>query len=354
MLHCTMQGVNAAACRASVSAAGERRVELHRAGRRLHVPRDASLELQGGTSRGSFSFLPFVIRSFFNPPCPDNHKALDVSAHASAANGQGNVTMPTYLCHGFRWHRRGIRIFVIVNNLDDVAPDWIVGRTSASLILQEFRNAYDFLPSRPLAAATATEEGKRKMQHQDDDLSLPPSRVPASEDEVLMHDWSSVKLLEEYDLEETTRASRPYAYVADHVVRVDLGANVAKEMAEYQTMAEERSDGWFEKLRDKLQATEDIQWYVVVCADGERAVPEEELDDDDTDLEQEGERPDEDEAQAEEELPPPPPPTKDYPLPIRQRQQATPPRPAETRAHTDGRAPTPSGDDVACVPPPGG
>ncbi|KAM4064607.1 AorFlbE-like protein [Hirsutella rhossiliensis] len=265
--------------------------------------------------------------------------------------------MPTYLCHGFRWHRRGIRIFVIINNLEDAAPDWIVGRTSASLILDQFRIAFDFLPSRPLAAATPTEEEKTKTPHQDDDLSPPPSRVPATDDEVLMHDWSPVKLLEEYDLDEMTSASRPYAYVADHVVRVDLGANVAKEMAKYQSMAEEGSDGWFEKLRDKLQANEEIQWYVVVCADDERAVPEEELDDYDDDdgtvqeevAEEKREEEEQEEEDQEEKLPPLPPPIKDYPFRLRQKQQAAPPRLVETTTHTDRPTPTRSGDKVGHV-----
>lgn len=225
--------------------------------------------------------------------------------------------MPTYLCHGFRWHRPAIRSFVIINNLDDVAPDWIIGRTSASVILDQFRHSYDFLSSRSLAATAPTEEG---------DLSPPPSRVPASDDEVLMHDWSPVMLLEEYDLDETKSASRPFAYVADHVVRVDLGVNVAREMTNYQTMADQGGNVWFEKLRDKLQAAEDIQWYVVVCADCERAVPEEELDD--CDEEEEEER----HLKAdpgEEELPLPP--TKDYPLLIRKEQQEAAPETKWTR-----------------------
>jgi hypothetical protein len=36
-----------------------------------------------------------------------------------------------------------------------------------------------------------------------------------------------------------------------------------------------RKTGWFEKLRDQLQRGEDIRWFVVVCGDEERQVPEE-------------------------------------------------------------------------------
>ncbi|PNY28599.1 Uncharacterized protein TCAP_01477 [Tolypocladium capitatum] len=198
--------------------------------------------------------------------------------------------MPTYLCHGFRWHRRDIRIFVIVNNLEDATPDWLVGRTSSAQILGQFASAFDFLPKqtptpRPAAAAAASpaDATKSAALHRDDDFSLPPPRVPASEDNVLANEWSPVKLLEEYDLEETASAARPYAYVADYAVRVDLSADVADEMAKYEAMATRRGGGWFEKLRDQLQAGAAIRWYVVVCADEERAAPDEDPDDEDLD-----------------------------------------------------------------------
>ncbi|KND87862.1 hypothetical protein TOPH_07493 [Tolypocladium ophioglossoides CBS 100239] len=193
--------------------------------------------------------------------------------------------MPTYLCHGFRWHRRDIRIFVIVNNLEDAAPDWLVGRTSSAMILGQFANAFDFLPKQTPAPqpAAGPAEAKKAALHRDDDFSLPPPRVPASDDNVLANEWSPVKLLEEYDLEETASAARPYAYVADYAVRVDLSANVADEMAKYEAMAKQRGGTWLEKLRDQLQAGAAIQWYVVVCADEERAAPEEDLDNEDSD-----------------------------------------------------------------------
>ena len=193
--------------------------------------------------------------------------------------------MPTYLCHGFRWHRRDIRIFVIVNNLEDATPDWLVGRTTSALILGQFAKAFDFLPKQILppqgTAPLLAEEGHEAAAlHRDDDFSVPPPRVPARDDNVLANEWSSVKLLEEYDLEETASAARPYAYVSDYVVRVDLGASVADEMAKYEAVARQREGDWFEKLRDRVQAGATIQWYVVVCADEERAAPDEDLDED--------------------------------------------------------------------------
>lgn len=167
-------------------------------------------------------------------------------------------TMPAYLCHGFRWYRRSIRIFVIVNSLDDCAPDWIVGRTTAATILSQLAESFPFVP---------------RLESDDDDVSMPrPSRVAPSEDSVLMHAWSPVKLLEEYDESETERAARPYAYVADHVVRVDAGADVAAEMATYDATLGQGNAAWLERLRENVQPEEESRWYVVVCDDAEREV----------------------------------------------------------------------------------
>ncbi|KAL2691944.1 hypothetical protein Neosp_002337 [[Neocosmospora] mangrovei] len=182
--------------------------------------------------------------------------------------------MPTYLCHGFRWHRRAIRIYVILNDLEDAASNWILGPATSSSILDQFYTSYDFLPevAQPQQEASVSIKAKKDDEHLDDDLSLPPSRVPPEHDGVLMHSWSAVKLLEEYDPEDITTPCRPYAYVADHVVRVDLSVDVAGEMAKYyEKMAGE--DGWVVKLRDELQKGEPVRWYVVVCGDEVRDFP---------------------------------------------------------------------------------
>jgi hypothetical protein len=87
-----------------------------------------------------------------------------------------------------------------------------------------------------------------------------------------MHSWSPVRLLEEYDVDDMVTACRPYAYVADHVVRIDLSVDVAGQMAKYyEKMAGD--DGWIVKLRDELQKGEPVRWYIVVCGDEVREVP---------------------------------------------------------------------------------
>lgn len=40
--------------------------------------------------------------------------------------------MPTYLMHGFRWSRPLIRIHIILQNLDDAAAEWVVGKNPSN------------------------------------------------------------------------------------------------------------------------------------------------------------------------------------------------------------------------------
>ncbi|KAJ3473408.1 hypothetical protein NLG97_g10321 [Lecanicillium saksenae] len=190
--------------------------------------------------------------------------------------------MPTYLCHGFRWHRRDLRIFVILNDLEDAAPDWIVGETTATLILDQFTKNFDFLPKISDEEAEAASDPKHTARstnlakHHDDDFAHPPSHVPIAHDPVLQYTWSPVKLLEEYDPDETVSPARPYAYVADHVVRVDLGIDVLAEMAAYEKASKGGRNAWFSKLRDNVQNGADIGWHVVVVGDAERDYPDDE------------------------------------------------------------------------------
>ncbi|KAK0764441.1 hypothetical protein N5P37_003843 [Trichoderma harzianum] len=202
--------------------------------------------------------------------------------------------MPTYLCHGFRWTRRLIRIWVIMEDLDDAAPDWITGRTTSAVILERFATKFNYLPQRPPSQQQPeqnsehqqeeAQQEEKKIAHQDDDLTVPPSRVPDAEDSVLVNQSSPVKLLEEYDPEETFISARPFAYVADHVIRIDLSANVLEEIAKYEALVKEMDEGnWFERLRDELQMgmakAPPIEWYVVVNGDEERGVPQDDDED---------------------------------------------------------------------------
>ncbi|KAK5660292.1 hypothetical protein OQA88_12832 [Cercophora sp. LCS_1] len=251
--------------------------------------------------------------------------------------------MPTYLCHGFRWQRRSIRVYVVVQNLDDASPEWIIPAKSASSILESFYNLFDFLPycsptgpfsspvesedesyifqgttgsaapsangrsrSRSVAAQSHRSRSQSQSQSQrsrsrgrqtvQSQRSLNNDiHAGTSDADYKAQDWSVVKVLEEYDPLNLSEVSRPYAYVADYVVKVDLSVSIAEEMQRYEERVKADRDppmmghasdetgrkkgnkrtGWFEKLRDQLQRGEDIRWYVVVNGDEVRDWPDE-------------------------------------------------------------------------------
>lgn len=186
--------------------------------------------------------------------------------------------MPTYLCHGFQWPRALIRIHTIINGLDDVAPDWLLGTTTASTILNDMADKFDFLPMDDVAKNTESAAVNVKVEG--------TTRGPVADDPVLRHAWSPVKLLEEYDPTDTKSHARDYAYVADYAVRIDLGANIADEMSRYDLQIKRQGGEWLSKLRDTLHKEAVIGWHVVVCGDGTRDFPEEdddEVEDDDDD-----------------------------------------------------------------------
>ncbi|KAH9993153.1 hypothetical protein F4779DRAFT_233634 [Xylariaceae sp. FL0662B] len=266
--------------------------------------------------------------------------------------------MPTYLCHGFRWHRRSICYFVILQNVDDAAPAWIVAPESSVALLEQFYELFDFLPpcvpptrkeslsaypdhkrsltnnslsyshdsydshvnedqrgrnddnnnnkkskSRSLSRKRSKSLGRRPKTGKRDETPPLPSRpppppplTPTPDKEVLFNDWSVVKFLEEFDPSNMSVVSAPWAYVADYVVRVDTSVSIAAEISGYEAQMKTERDkpmsgpsdetgrkvntfgnkkaGWLEKLRDQLQRYESIRWYIVVCGDEERAVPE--------------------------------------------------------------------------------
>ncbi|SPQ23657.1 f138cfa4-e802-4545-9b16-abb950240c4b [Thermothielavioides terrestris] len=236
--------------------------------------------------------------------------------------------MPTYLCHGFRWQRRSIRVYVILQDLDDASPEWIIPAKSARCILQSFYDVFEFLPycspkrgryapardvdggddthralgyadSAPRDRSRSRGRGRGRSQSQSTAQSRslsrakqqqPPPSLPASDDasSVVSEDdfsaqaWSAIKLLEEYDPRDLTAVSRPYAYVADYAVRIDLSCSIVDEIARYEQQQLQSArpaisipsrnvpaeqPGWFEELRDQLQRGEEIRWYVVVNGD---------------------------------------------------------------------------------------
>lgn len=54
--------------------------------------------------------------------------------------------MPTYLCHGFRWQRRSIIVYIVVQNVDNAAPEYIIRAGSPYSLISSFYTLFDFLP----------------------------------------------------------------------------------------------------------------------------------------------------------------------------------------------------------------
>ncbi|KAK4458932.1 hypothetical protein QBC42DRAFT_275657 [Cladorrhinum samala] len=182
--------------------------------------------------------------------------------------------MPTYFVHAFRWHRQGIMIHIVTNQLDSASPGWISSPRSSKAILDSFSRIYPFFPSA-------------------DHSRTPTSDVAASQ-------RSPIQLIEEYDPDNLEVTSSPYAYVCDYVKRVDLSLDVSKEVTNFVS-----DQSCLGELRDQLQKEASIGWYVVVCGDEERGWPgmdeEDEEEEDDDDEEEDEEDEDEEDEEVEDE-----------------------------------------------------
>ncbi|KAI1815798.1 hypothetical protein GGS20DRAFT_305090 [Poronia punctata] len=203
--------------------------------------------------------------------------------------------MPTYLCHGFRWHRRGIRGYIARYDIDDGAPEWVIAPRSEAALVDHFYSSFDFLPPMhpPVSQNSSSSTYKHNQSHsndssyvsrtssaeyQDDPKHLngnsartrsesisqqsntpqtrprtssrddTPHATPTPAPQVLSpssivskssgrfdnRSASLIKLLEEFDPRDESVASGPWAYVADYVVRVNTSVSIADEMFRYE------------------------------------------------------------------------------------------------------------------------
>jgi hypothetical protein len=193
--------------------------------------------------------------------------------------------MPVYFAHGFRWHRAGftgIRVHVIIHNLEDCSAEYIQNAHSQASILDSFRKSWPEL-----------------MKELDDQAHGGRGR--------------GLTLLEEYDPEDEVSelaVSRPWAFVCDCVKMLPTGkdgvlegegrgaeggvkgkategkdgavavASVLKGPTLSMNVAELIAKGpgstpkaWeaLAELRDKIADGEKIDWWVIYNGDPERA-----------------------------------------------------------------------------------
>lgn len=203
--------------------------------------------------------------------------------------------MPTYLCHGFRWKRRSIRVYVVLQNLDDAAPEWVIKKASARNFIESFYTLFPFLPectfpatrsgtkisrsrstslsvdrlsitdsgskdddsaasrsgrSRTAAARESSNSGRKRTNpdvsrsnvtagsHSSYGSAGGSSSAGADDDAdadpVLSQSWAPVRLLEEHDPANLDEVSRPYAYVADYARRIDASCSIVEEIQRYE------------------------------------------------------------------------------------------------------------------------
>lgn len=138
--------------------------------------------------------------------------------------------MPTWLVHGFRWPRPQIRIHTILQNLDDVAPEWVMAPATSACLLENFKKEYP-----------------KEME-----------RLP------------DLRFIEQYDPDDLTVKDQPYAYVCDQVHEIKLGVDI--DEARGGGDGGDRSAA-IQELRDKVAPDAKLGWFVVVNGDVERWAP---------------------------------------------------------------------------------
>ena len=88
-------------------------------------------------------------------------------------------------------------------------------------------------PSKLEKGTNGNENGHHVTASSESEAERTASTTSASreskEKKVSFNDWSVVKFVEQYDPNDLTSISQPYAYVGDYLVEVKLGASVNEE-----------------------------------------------------------------------------------------------------------------------------
>ncbi|KAB8237325.1 hypothetical protein ETB97_003957 [Aspergillus alliaceus] len=157
--------------------------------------------------------------------------------------------MPVYMLYGFKWPRAGftgIRVYIVLHNLEDATAEYLQQPTTTQLLLESFAK---------------TEPGI-------------VSRLP------------DLRFIEQYDPNDVSDAavSKPYAYVAGKVITLPESGVLswdAEELVKDPGLEKDAMEALTE-MRDKYAAGEKIGWWIVYNGDPERWFPPNEEDDDDS------------------------------------------------------------------------
>ncbi|KAJ5466082.1 AP complexmu/sigma subunit [Penicillium desertorum] len=154
--------------------------------------------------------------------------------------------MPVYMLHGFRWPRAGftgIRVYIVLHNLEEAAAEYIQQPLTTELIAESFHKTQADLVNR-----------------------LP-----------------ELSFIEQYDPADETSGtvSQDYAYVSTRVLEIPEdgsgggGANIEDCVEQGSGLTDDQTAA-LEELRDRLAPGEKIGWYLVYNGDPERWYPDSE------------------------------------------------------------------------------
>lgn len=164
---------------------------------------------------------PFVVQSLLS-------LSIRVIANpTSALDPVYSGSMPVYLVHGFRWPRSAIRIFIILNNIDEAAPEWIVGPTTSAALRDSLETCY-------------------------------PN---------IMRSLPNLRFVEQYDPSDESGVnalSQPFAFVADRVEECTLSLDVSESMK--KGIDSNKWDALMD-LKEELAPKEKLGWYMVFNGD---------------------------------------------------------------------------------------
>ncbi|KAF7588528.1 hypothetical protein BBP40_005555 [Aspergillus hancockii] len=157
--------------------------------------------------------------------------------------------MPVYMLYGFKWPRAGftgIRVYIVLHNLEDATAEYLQQPVTTQLLLESFAK---------------TEPGI-------------VSRLP------------DMRFIEQYDPDDTSdeAVSKPYAYVAAKVITMPESGALswdAEELVKSSGLDKDAMEALTE-MRDKYAAGEKIGWWIVYNGDPERWFPPTEEDDDES------------------------------------------------------------------------
>lgn len=200
--------------------------------------------------------------------------------------------MPVYILHGFRWPRggfTGIRVHIIVNNLEDAAAEYIQTPESQKLLLDSFHKAHPEIMKNLPNGLTFIEQYNPDDEFSENAVSQPYAYV--ADKVITMAMPGDPQVTGPTSPASAKRTSKSSGTSSSDLKAQSLGVNIEDVIAEGPGLS---AKGWdaFADLRDAIAPGEKIGWWIVYNGDPERAFD---------DFEDEEEEYEEDEEEEEEE-----------------------------------------------------